>query len=114
MKIDFEKANGLIPVIIQDYKTNQVLMLGFMNQEAYEKTLETKKIHFYSRSRKSLWLKGETSNNFLILKEMFLDCDNDSLLIKAQQVGSGTCHTGRVSCFYQKYHEKSKEWQIIN
>lgn len=97
--VDFSKyADGLAPVIIQDADTLEVLMLGFMNAEALEKTKQEKKVTFYSRSKQRLWTKGETSNNFLIVKEILEDCDNDTLLIKAAPQGP-TCHTGDTSCF---------------
>ncbi|MDR2123021.1 MAG: bifunctional phosphoribosyl-AMP cyclohydrolase/phosphoribosyl-ATP diphosphatase HisIE [Flavobacteriaceae bacterium] len=98
MKIDFTKNNGLVPVIIQDYLTLQVLMLGYMNQEAFEKTQKEGKVTFFSRSKDRLWTKGETSNHFLWVKDIKIDCDNDTLLIKASPEGP-TCHTGNYSCF---------------
>ena len=98
MTIDFEKMGGLVPAIIQDAKTKNVLMLGFMNQEAYEKTLQTGKVTFWSRSRQKLWTKGETSGNFLDLVSMAVDCDNDTLLVKATPHGP-TCHTGTDTCW---------------
>ncbi|MBX7174379.1 MAG: bifunctional phosphoribosyl-AMP cyclohydrolase/phosphoribosyl-ATP diphosphatase HisIE [Pyrinomonadaceae bacterium] len=99
MIINFEKyADGLVPTIIQDYQTNKVLMLGFMNAESLQKTQETKKVTFYSRSRNTLWTKGETSGNFLYLKELSVDCDNDTILIKAIPNGA-VCHTGEDTCF---------------
>lgn len=98
MEIDFEKMGGLVPAIIQDATTKNVLMLGFMNQEAYNKTLETKKVTFYSRSRKCLWTKGETSGNFLNLVSIKNDCDNDTLLIKVNPTGP-TCHKGTDTCW---------------
>ncbi len=99
MKIDFAKySDGLIPVIIQDNKTNKVLMLGFMNDEALQKTQSLGKVTFYSRSKQRLWTKGEESGNFLFLKEIKVDCDNDTLLIKADPVGP-VCHTGADTCF---------------
>ena len=99
MNINFEKyADGLVPTIIQDYQTNKVLMLGFMNAESLQKTQETKKVTFYSRSRNTLWTKGETSGNFLYLKELSVDCDNDTILIKAIPNGA-VCHTGEDTCF---------------
>jgi phosphoribosyl-AMP cyclohydrolase len=101
-KITFAKLNGLVPVVIQDYQTQQVLMLGFMNKEAWQKTLRGKKVWFYSRRRQSLWLKGATSGDFLLVKKIFLDCDNDTLLILVTLAGQAVCHTGRRSCFYQK------------
>jgi phosphoribosyl-ATP pyrophosphohydrolase/phosphoribosyl-AMP cyclohydrolase len=102
MKIDFEKyADGLVPAIVQDVQTNKVLMLGFMNQEAVDKTMEIGKVTFYSRSKKRLWTKGETSANFLLLKEIKADCDNDTLLVKATPVGPA-CHTGADTCFFEE------------
>lgn len=98
MKIDFTKGAGLIPVIIQDNNTLQVLMLGYMNLEAYKKTKEEKKVTFFSRSKNRLWTKGERSGNFLNVMDIQLDCDNDTLLIKANPQGP-TCHTGTTSCF---------------
>lgn len=97
-KLNFDKLDGLIPAIILDAQTEQVLMLGFMNKEALQKTLDTKKVTFYSRSRKTLWTKGETSGNFLDLVDIKTDCDNDTLLVYANPLGS-TCHTGNYSCF---------------
>lgn len=101
MDIDFEKQNGLVPAIIQDNVTRNVLMLGFMNEEAYKKTLMTKRVTFYSRSRKCLWTKGETSGNYLELISMKVDCDNDTLLIRAIPHGP-TCHTGSDTCWGEK------------
>ncbi len=92
-------ADGLIPVITQDFQTKEVLMLGYMNEEAYAKTMETKKVHYFSRSRQTLWLKGETSGHFQLVKEMFVDCDQDTILIFVEQVG-GACHTGHKTCFF--------------
>ena len=96
--IDFDKANGLIPVVIQDDSTLQVLMVGYMNDEAYRKTLSEKKVTFFSRSKNRLWTKGETSGNFLYVKSILPDCDSDALLIRAEPAGP-TCHTGSTSCF---------------
>ena len=98
MKIDFEKSGGLVPAIIQDAETKNVLMLGYMNKEAYDKTITTKKVTFWSRSRNCLWTKGETSGNFLHLKDIMVDCDNDTLLVKARPDGP-TCHTGTDTCW---------------
>lgn len=98
MNIDFEKMNGLVPAIIQDSITKNVLMLGFMNEEAYQKTLATKRVTFYSRSRICLWTKGETSGNYLELVSMKPDCDNDTLLVKVIPHGP-TCHTGTDTCW---------------
>ena len=98
MKIDFEKMGGLVPAIIQDATTRQVLMLGFMNEEAYQKTLDTGHVTFWSRTRQTLWTKGETSGHFLNLVSMQIDCDNDTLLVKVHPVGP-TCHTGTDTCW---------------
>lgn len=98
MEIDFDKMDGLVPAIIQDATTKNVLMLGFMNKEAYEKTIETKKVTFYSRTRKTLWTKGETSGNYLNLVSIQNDCDNDTLLVKVNPVGP-TCHKGTDTCW---------------
>jgi histidine biosynthesis bifunctional protein hisIE len=98
MYIDFNKTNGLVPAIIQDAVTKNVLMLGYMNQEAYRKTIETKKVTFWSRERKCLWTKGETSGNYLNLVNIKNDCDNDTLLISVQPEGP-TCHTGTDTCW---------------
>jgi phosphoribosyl-AMP cyclohydrolase / phosphoribosyl-ATP pyrophosphohydrolase len=98
MKIDFKKGNGLVPVIIQNANTLQVLMLGYMNEEAYQKTLLENKVTFFSRSRNRLWAKGEESGNTLIVKDIKIDCDKDTILISAFPKGP-TCHTGATSCF---------------
>lgn len=98
MKIDFEKMGGLVPAIVQDAITKNVLMLGFMNEEAYQKTLATKHVTFWSRTRQTLWTKGETSGNFLNLVDMKIDCDNDTLLVKVHPDGP-TCHTGTDTCW---------------
>jgi len=97
-------SNGLIPAIIQDYRNGQVLMLGYMNEEALRRTLQEGKVCFWSRSRRCLWLKGETSGNFQIVKEIYFDCDGDALLIKVDQKG-GACHLGYRSCFFRKITE---------
>jgi len=99
--MDFEKTNGLIPAIIQDASTNKVLMLGYMNEEAIEKTKKEGKVTFFSRTKQRLWTKGETSGNFLHVVEMFEDCDHDTLLIKVNPVGP-VCHTGSDTCFFEK------------
>jgi len=101
VKLNFEKMNGLVPAIIQDVKTKEVLMLGFMNEEAWDKTLKTGKVTFFSRTRNKLWVKGETSQNFLLIKEIYIDCDNDTVLIKAKPQGP-TCHTGSTTCFFNR------------
>jgi len=95
---------GLIPAIIQDVNTGQVLMLGYMNEESLQKTQESGKVCFWSRSRQKLWTKGETSGNFLVVENIFIDCDEDTILVHADPQGP-TCHTGNVSCFYRKLDE---------
>jgi len=104
MNIDFDKTQGLVPVIIQDVQTLEVLMLGYMNLEAWEKTQAEGKVTFFSRSKNRLWTKGEESGNFLFVKETHIDCDNDTILIKASPVGP-TCHTGSRSCFKTNYNQ---------
>jgi phosphoribosyl-ATP pyrophosphohydrolase/phosphoribosyl-AMP cyclohydrolase len=103
MNIDFRKADGLVPVIIQDEQTLEVLMLGYMDQEAYNKTVNENIVTFFSRSKNRLWTKGETSSNYLHVKNIHIDCDNDTLLIKVKADGP-TCHTGSRSCFKTGYN----------
>jgi phosphoribosyl-AMP cyclohydrolase / phosphoribosyl-ATP pyrophosphohydrolase len=106
MKIDYSKSpDGLVPAVIQDHKTRKVLMLGYMNQAAVDKTLETGKVTFYSRTKNRLWTKGEESGNFLILKSVTSDCDNDTLLIKAAPTGP-VCHTGADTCWSERNHSE--------
>jgi len=107
LTINFIKQDGLVPCVIQDAKTLLVLMLGFMNEEAYRKTLQEKKVTFFSRSKQRLWTKGETSGNFLHLVDIAVDCDNDTLLIKARPEGP-VCHTGADTCF----NEKNERWDL--
>ena len=102
MELDFSKLNGLVTAVVQDHKTGRVLMVGFMNDEAFRKTVETGYITFFSRSRNKLWLKGETSGHRLVVKEIAIDCDRDALLIKAESLGPGVCHEGYQSCFYRR------------
>lgn len=104
MTIDFNKGEGLVPVIIQDYQTLEVLMLGYMNQEAWEKTQAEQKVTFFSRSKGRLWTKGEESGNFLHVKSMHIDCDQDTILILVDPVGP-TCHTGSRSCFKTEFNQ---------
>lgn len=110
-KIKFDRR-GLVPVIIQDEKTAQILMLAYMNRQALRKTIETGKTHFWSRSRKKLWLKGETSGHAQCVRSIFLDCDADTLLIKVAQVGAA-CHMGFYSCFYRKLNLKTTSLKVI-
>jgi phosphoribosyl-AMP cyclohydrolase len=95
-------ANGLLPAIVQDHQTGEVLMLAYINKLAWQKTLETGKAHYWSRSRGSLWLKGETSGHVQLIKEILVDCDQDTVVYKVEQLGGAACHTGYRSCFYRK------------
>ncbi|MBN2444555.1 MAG: phosphoribosyl-AMP cyclohydrolase [Spirochaetales bacterium] len=101
INLDFKKSGGLIPAIAQDADSGEVLMLAYMNEEAWEKTLSTGIVHYFSRSRNALWKKGETSGNIQEVKEIRIDCDNDCILVKIHQVGDAACHTGYRSCFYR-------------
>ncbi|WP_282016212.1 bifunctional phosphoribosyl-AMP cyclohydrolase/phosphoribosyl-ATP diphosphatase HisIE [Marinifilum flexuosum] len=110
-QIDFNKGDGLVPAIIQDVKTQKVLMLGYMNKESYEKTIETGKVTFYSRSKQRLWTKGEESGNFLNLKDLSLDCDKDTLLIKVDPVGP-VCHKGTDTCWEEANEASSIDFLL--
>ncbi len=101
-KVDWQKLDGLLPVIVQEEVSNEVLMMAYMNKEALELTLKTKKAHYFSRTKQRIWEKGESSGNFQIVKDIFIDCDNDTILLKIEQVGGVACHTGRKSCFFTK------------
>jgi phosphoribosyl-AMP cyclohydrolase len=102
MKLNFKKLKGLVPAIVQDYKTKKVLMLAFMNEAAWKKTLKTGMATYYSRSRNKIWTKGEESGNTQLVKEILVDCDEDTVLLKVKQVGNAACHTGYQSCFYRE------------
>ena len=108
MNLDFAKSDGLITAVIQDNTTGRVLMVGFMNEEAFRKTVETGFATFYSRSRKKLWLKGESSGHRLVVKEIQTDCDKDALVVKVDALGPGVCHAGYESCFYRSLRDG--EW----
>jgi len=99
---DFKKSGGLVPAIVQDHVTKEVLMLAYMNELAWRKTLETGKATYWSRSRNELWVKGETSGNVQMVKEIRIDCDNDTILLAVDQIGQAACHTGYRSCFYRR------------
>lgn len=105
INLNFNKINGLVPAIVQDYETGEILMLAFMNQEAWEATLSTGKATYFSRSRQKLWVKGEISGNLQIVKEILVDCDEDTVLLKVEQRGGAACHTGYRSCFYRKMED---------
>ncbi len=102
IELKFDKKSGLLPAIVQDYQSNEVLMLAFINKLAWEKTLETGKAHYWSRSRNSLWLKGESSKHYQVIKDILVDCDDDTVVYKVEQIGDAACHTGHRSCFYRR------------
>jgi phosphoribosyl-AMP cyclohydrolase len=102
VELDFAKAGGLLPVIVQDHRTGEVLMLGFMNDQAFAETQRTREVVFFSRSRNRLWKKGETSGHVLRLRELRVDCDADALLLRVEAVGPGVCHEGYRSCFFRQ------------
>lgn len=102
VELDFEKMGGLIPAIVQDDASGDVLMLAYMNAEAFEATLKNGQATFYSRSRSELWVKGKTSGNVQVVKAVYVDCDNDAILVRVDQIGGAACHTGYRSCFYRK------------
>ena len=99
--LNFTKTGGLVPAIVQDYETGEILMLAYMNREAFNATLSSGKATYYSRSRQTLWVKGETSGNMQMVKEIRIDCDDDTILLKVEQLGKAACHTGHRSCFYK-------------
>ena len=107
IKLDFKKMGGLIPVITQDSSTGEVLMLSYMNPQAWDATLSTGRATYYSRSRKTLWVKGETSGKLQLVEEIRIDCDDDTVLLKVKQIGGAACHTGHRSCFHKKVENGS-------
>jgi len=109
LNLDFEKTGGLIPAIVQDYETGEVLMLAYINKEAWEATLSTGKATYFSRSRQKLWIKGETSGNMQIVREIRIDCDDDTVIFKVEQIGGAACHKGYRSCFYKKVEDGTVE-----
>ena len=108
IQLDFTKQGGLIPVIVTDHATGQVLMLAYMNEESYQLTLKTKQMHYWSRSRKELWHKGATSGHYQYVKSIKTDCDQDTLLISVEQVGAA-CHTGAYSCFFNEIYSEGED-----
>ncbi len=105
--LDFEKCGGLIPTIVQDFETGEVLMLAFMNEEAWQETLNTGRATYWSRTRQELWVKGQSSGNVQLVKEIRIDCDDDTVLLKVEQIGGAACHTGYRSCFFKKVADGS-------
>jgi phosphoribosyl-AMP cyclohydrolase len=110
MELDFQKLGGLVPAVIQDHATGRVLMLGFMNAEAFRRTVETGQATFFSRSRNQLWVKGESSGHRLLVKQIQTDCDADALVIQVEALGPGVCHNGYRSCFYRTLRDG--EWVV--
>jgi phosphoribosyl-AMP cyclohydrolase len=110
LKVDFAKGNGLVPVIVQDYRSGEVLMMAYMNEDAWTRTRKTGKAHYYSRSRRGLWLKGEESGHYQEVKDILIDCDNDTLLLRVKQRGGGACHLGYRSCFFRK--KAARIWKV--
>jgi phosphoribosyl-AMP cyclohydrolase len=108
--LDFDKQSGLIAAVVQDAKTHRVLMVGYMNREAFDKTIATGHVTFFSRSRQKLWTKGESSGHYLTLKSIATDCDGDALLVEAEPIGPGVCHEGYESCFFKAFREG--QWQV--
>jgi phosphoribosyl-AMP cyclohydrolase len=107
--LQFAKGNGLLPAIVQDFETKEVLMLAYINDLAWEKTLKTGKAHYWSRSRDKLWLKGETSGHQQLIKKILVDCDNDTVIYQVEQLGGAACHTGHRSCFFRQVSEAGLE-----
>ena len=106
----FEKGGGLLPAIVQDYATGEILMLAYINELAWQKTLETGKAHYWSRSRNKIWLKGESSGHVQLIREIFVDCDLDTVVFKVEQLGGAACHKGYRSCFFRKLGDG--EWRV--
>ncbi len=104
-ELNFEKGGGLLPAIVQDFETNEVLMLAYVNRESFDKTVETGKATYWSRSRNTLWVKGETSGNLQLVKEIRIDCDSDTVLFKVDQKGGAACHLGYRSCFFRSVED---------
>ncbi len=100
--LNFDKGNGLLPTIAQDYETGEILMMAYINEDSWQKTLETGKAHYWSRSRNQLWLKGESSGHVQMVKEILVDCDEDTVIFKVEQLGGAACHKGYHSCFFRK------------
>ena len=102
IELDFSKNSGLIPAIVQDFRSGKVLMLAYINQASWEKTLKTGEAHYWSRSRQELWHKGQSSGHVQKIREIYADCDNDTVLFRVEQIGGAACHTGHETCFYKK------------
>lgn len=114
LEVDWEKVGGLLPVVVQDEKEKDVLMVAYMNEEAYSLTCKTHIAHYFSRSKQRIWKKGETSGNIQKVKAIYLDCDNDTLLLHVEQIGGVACHTGRRSCFFKRVDKEEEIPQIVD
>lgn len=112
MRLDFSKCGGMVPAIVQDHRDGRVLMLGFMDQAAFDKTVSTGRVTFFSRTRNKLWTKGETSGHYLLLRRMEVDCDLDTVLVHAEAAGPGVCHAGYRSCFYRTLD--AGDWKVTD
>ena len=112
IELNFSKGDGLLPAIVQDYKSGKVLMLAYISKTPWEKSLETGEAHFWSRSRQELWHKGGTSGNVQKIKEIYADCDDDTVVFMVEQVGGAACHTGYESCFFKKV-DRNGEWTVV-
>ena len=112
MQLDFSKCDGMVPAIVQDHQDGRVLMLGFMDQAAFDKTVSTGRVTFFSRTRNKLWTKGETSGHYLLLKRLEVDCDLDTVLVHAEAAGPGVCHAGYRSCFYRTLD--AGDWKVTD
>jgi phosphoribosyl-AMP cyclohydrolase len=112
MNLDFEKSGGLVTAVVQDHATGRVLMVGYMNQEAFESTVKTGFVTFYSRSRQKLWMKGESSGHRLVVKQLAADCDLDAVLVQVEALGPGVCHEGYQSCFFRRLEDG--EWKVAD
>ena len=113
MDLDFKKLDGLLPTVIQDDISDRVLMVGFMNEEAWRITVETGVVAFYSRTRNKLWIKGESSGHKLLVREIRTDCDKDTVLVRVEAIGPGVCHEGYESCFFRAL-DKARQWNIVD
>jgi len=113
IKLNFDKMDGLLPAIAQDYMTGEVLMVGFMNEDAWRHTLVSGEATYYSRTRQTLWTKGKTSGNLQIVREILIDCDDDTVLLKVEQVGDASCHLGYRSCFFKKVDADTGDFEVL-
>jgi phosphoribosyl-AMP cyclohydrolase len=109
IELNFSKGNGLLPAIVQEYHSGEVLMLAYINSDSWERTLQTGEAHYWSRTRQEIWHKGESSGHIQKIREIYVDCDNDTVLLRVEQVGGAACHTGYKSCFHKKIDRNGEE-----